>query len=156
VNIIYPCIPAALYLSSTNQKRFMHFPPYRFSKILIIDDSIIDSMMNEYILTQSKFAKQVVAKYSSDDAIAYLVKHSASGDELPQLIFLDLKMPEKDGFHFLNEFSRLDLRIKRSMAVIVLSSSIDAIDYSRAVSNPYVINFLKKPLNVEELMHIKI
>ena len=128
---------------------------YRFKKILLIDDNIIDCTMNEYILSQCKFSNQIVVKYSADDGLKYLIERADLPNELPQVIFLDLSMPGKDGFDFLNQFWKLDILLGR-ISIIVLSASVDPIDYQRAISHPLVDNFLKKPLNIEELMQVKV
>ena len=70
------------------------------------------------------------------------------------MIFLDIVMPGIDGFGFLRLFNKCDDVIKSKCHIVMLTSSVDSIDYYRALSYPYVINYLKKPLNIEELFAI--
>ena len=121
---------------------------------MLVDDSILDCMINEHILTQIRFAEKITIKYSAASAIAYLKKHISSPRELPDMIFLDLVMPDIDGFDFIRHFSKMDGIIQYYSSIIVLSSNTDYIDYQRSLASPYVSNYLKKPLNVEELMQL--
>lgn len=125
---------------------------YKVRKVLIVDDSIMDCMINEHILHQSKFAEKITIKYSASSAIKYLQKHASNPKELPDLIFLDLIMPDQDGFDFIKRFAELDCIIHYYCSIIVLSSNTDFIDYQRSLASPFISNYLKKPLNVEELI----
>ena len=75
---------------------------------------------------------------------------------MPQVIFLDLNMPVKDGFAFLDEFNTLAENIRQSCRIIVLSSSISPDDINRASANAYVIRYLNKPLAEKYLEAIDI
>lgn len=63
-------------------------------------------------------------------------------DEKPDLVFLDIQMPEKDGFEMLKEIGRYNFEI-----IFITAYSayvIDAIKFS-------AIDYLLKPVNIEEL-----
>ena len=125
---------------------------YKVRKVLVVDDSIMDCMINEHILIQSRFAEKIAIKYSASSAIKYLQKHASNPKELPDLIFLDLIMPDQDGFDFIKRFAELDCIIHYYCSIVVLSSNLDFIDYQRSLASPFVSNYLKKPLNIEELI----
>ncbi len=129
-------------------------PNYRFKNVLVIDDNIIECIIHEHILHQSGIAEKVTLKYSASTALAYLKQHSTNPKELPDLIFLDLVMPEMDGFDFIKHFEKLDGIIHYYSSIVVLSSNTDYIDYQRSLQSPYVSNYLKKPLNIEELVQL--
>ena len=127
---------------------------FKVRKVLVIDDSIIDCMINEHILMQARFAEKIVIKYTASSAIDYLRMHISNPKELPDIIFLDLIMPEVDGFDFIKRFAELDGIIHYYCSIIVLSSNLDYIDYQRSLTSPFVSNYLKKPLNMEELIQV--
>ncbi|MGI8893671.1 MAG: response regulator [Bacteroidia bacterium] len=127
----------------------------KYENILLIDDNEIDNFINERIIATSYFAKNIIVKKSAKDALEFL-KGIGIDKDLPEIIFLDLNMPVMDGFGFLNEFAKLEDKIKKKSKVIVLSSSISPEDINRASTNPYVYKYLNKPLSDKYLAVINI
>ena len=125
--------------------------PFKFERVLLIDDNDIDNFINERMITTTDFARTVVVKSTAESALDYLKKNVASSDLLPQIIFLDLNMPVMDGFGFLGEYEHMPDSVKKFCKVIVLSSSISPEDINRASTNPYVSKYINKPLNEKYL-----
>jgi CheY-like chemotaxis protein len=119
----------------------------KFRNVLLVDDNEIDNFINERIISSSKFSDHVVVKNSADSALAWLREIGEDETRFPDFIFLDLNMPVKDGFGFLDDYARLDEKLRKHARVIVLSSSISPEDINRASTNPYVFKYLNKPLN---------
>ncbi|HKR04896.1 MAG TPA: response regulator [Bacteroidia bacterium] len=130
--------------------------PYRYKSVLLVDDNEIDNFINERIINSSGFAEEVIVKNSSDAAIDYLKEQENKPDSLPGIVFLDLNMPVKDGFVFLQDFEKLDSGIKEKCKVIVLSSSISPDDINRASTNPYVLKYINKPLSEKYLEAVNV
>ena len=128
----------------------------RYQNVLLIDDNEIDNFINERMISTSGFSKKVIVKSSSDAAIEYLKEHQDDLATLPDVIFLDLNMPGKDGFAFLLEFDKLSNTAKGKCKVIVLSSSISPDDINKASTNPYVFKYVNKPLSEKYLEAIEI
>ena len=124
---------------------------FKFDKALLIDDNDIDNFINERMITTSGFGKTVVVKNSAQGALDHLASISAKGENLPQVIFLDLNMPVMDGFAFLDEYEKFTDDLKSYCKIIVLSSSISPEDINRASTNPYVLRFINKPLSEKYL-----
>jgi CheY-like chemotaxis protein len=125
--------------------------PFKFQRVLLIDDNDIDNFINERMITTTNFSQTVVVKSTAEAALEYLKKNAAAADLLPQIIFLDLNMPVMDGFGFLKEYDGLPDTIKKFCKVIVLSSSISPEDINRASTDPYVTKYINKPLNEKYL-----
>ncbi|MFM7824006.1 MAG: response regulator [Bacteroidota bacterium] len=123
----------------------------RFAHVLLVDDNEIDNFINERIIVSSGFCANVVVKFSADAALDYLREVSADPAQVPDVIFLDLNMPVKDGFGFLADFASLNDNVKSKSKVIVLSSSISPDDINRASVNPHVYKYLNKPLSEKYL-----
>lgn len=124
---------------------------YRCKSVLLVDDNEIDNFINERILNSSGFAETVIVKNSSDAAIDFLKQNEKNPGALPEIIFLDLNMPVKDGFIFLQDFEKLDDTTRKKCKVVVLSSSISPEDINRASTNPYVLKYINKPLSEKYL-----
>ena len=73
--------------------------PYRYKLCLLIDDNFIDNFVTRKILETSNFAEKIVVIQSAQEAIAQLQAKSI----VPDVIFLDIRMPMMDGFEFLKE-----------------------------------------------------
>lgn len=121
---------------------------------MLVDDSTIDNFVNKKIMERYGFSNNVLTFTKARQALRYLLRLNQSGEEIPELLFLDLNMPEIDGFEFLDTFSLLPEQITKKMKVVVLTSSINPTD--AVVCNNYeaVLTFMHKPLmknNLDEL-----
>lgn len=86
---------------------------------------------------------------SGKDGITWL-ENSNIGPEDKLIILLDIKMPEMDGFAFLEEFEKLDKKNSNQIMIFMLSSTLDPKDKTRAENNIFVKKLLSKPLSTEE------
>ena len=125
-----------------------------YKSVLLIDDSETDNLVNRSIILQNNFASSVSTVTSAMQGIEHLKKEYGTYGRRSDLIFLDIKMPDVDGFGFLKLFDKLEDAIRHHTSIIMLTASTDLIDYYRAIRNPYVLNYLKKPLNIVELLSL--
>lgn len=114
---------------------------------MLIDDNELDNFVNKKLLENEHFAEHVLVQSSGNNALDYLKSHANNAAEIPEIIFLDIMMPDLDGFGFLIEFEKLNDEIKNKSKVIMLSTSESFKDLNRANRNKYVYKFLNKPLN---------
>lgn len=127
---------------------------YKHKTVLLIDDSYIDNLINRKILENNNFAEDIVVIDSPKNAITFLRDRIAENHNLPEVIFLDLRMPGMSGFDFLKELKNLiglkDIRIK----IYILSSSLDPTDLRKTEENNLVSRFIGKPLTNKILEEI--
>lgn len=117
-----------------------------YSTCLVIDDNYIDNLVTRRLLELTNFAENIILTESPADAIESL----RNGDILPNVIFLDIRMPLMDGFEFMQEFEKLNIN-KKDIKVYLLSSSLDPIDIQRSSENEYITQLIHKPLTKQIL-----
>ena len=121
--------------------------------VLIIEDNPIDVFINTRVIQQSGLSKEVMALQSAREALEFLTQQSVNS-ELPDLIFLDIRMPDLDGFEFLEEFSELPQRAKELCKIVMLSSTIDPLELEKARNSPFVLAFIPKPLTRDKVLEL--
>jgi two-component system, NarL family, nitrate/nitrite response regulator NarL len=122
-------------------------------KTVLIDDSDIDLFIQRRFLEVYNFSNQLVLYKSADDALDWL--RGLTEDSAPDIIFLDLNMPETDGFAFLKTFSELPQAVRSKSRIVVLTSSNNLKDREEAFSYDNVIQFITKPLKQKDIEELK-
>ncbi len=127
----------------------MTIPPSvaaKYPLVMLVDDSSIDNFVNKKIIERYGFASEVITFTRARQALRHLLKLNNSDDPIPGILFLDLNMPEIDGFEFLETFSLLADRVKKSIHIVILTSSINPTDVEICNKYESVTTFLHKPL----------
>lgn len=109
-------------------------------QILIIDDSNTALLLMEFALKEAGF----------DAVVASSVKEGIVeiGKTKPDLILLDLSMPDMSGYDFLK--MKPELKIE-NVPVIVVSAydSVESIEMTRQLG---AVDFIAKPIRLDDLM----
>jgi len=122
-------------------------------KTVLIDDSDIDLFIQRRFLEVYDFSKELLQYKSATEALNWLKK--LNGEAPPDVIFLDLNMPEVDGFAFLKGFNDLPERVRSTSRIVVLTSSNSAQDRKQVFENKNVIQFITKPLKQTDIEDLK-
>lgn len=127
-------------------------------KIILIDDNKIDLFVNQKIIEIFDPEIQIKAFTKASSAICFLKILEFNKDFkslfIPDIIFLDINMPEMDGFQFLSELKQLEIVKRHQIDVFMLSSSSSLEDINKAKSHLYCKNYYNKPLTSKTLQEI--
>jgi response regulator RpfG family c-di-GMP phosphodiesterase len=125
------------------------------ANILVIDDEELDSVIFKIIMKRVLTDPHIESFKNAKIAIEKLSEINKENPEhLPDYIFLDLTMPEMNGWQFLAEFDKLKIDPLKKSKIYILSSSINNDDITRSKSNPLVTDFVSKPLDFNKIKNI--
>ncbi|MBL7832397.1 MAG: response regulator [Cyclobacteriaceae bacterium] len=116
---------------------------------VLIDDSDIDLFIQKRFLEVYRFSRNLTSYKSAEEALEKL--NSARDNTVPDVIFLDLNMPNLDGFGFLDGFNKLPEEVRDKSKIIVLTSSNSQKDRAQAFQYKNVVQFVTKPLRQADI-----
>ncbi|MEI6264207.1 MAG: response regulator [Sphingobacteriia bacterium] len=122
----------------------------KIKNILLIDDDDIVNLINTMVIKLNDQDIEVRSAINGSVALSMLKESIVNeSDHFPDLIFLDINMPEMDGWEFLEELKDIPENILSKCKIIMLTSSIDSVDIKNAKNNPMLDDYVVKPLNIE-------
>ena len=127
---------------------------FKYKNVLLIDDSYIDNLINRKILDNCNYAESITVIDTPNEAFKLIKESIENGDILPEVIFLDLRMPLMNGFEFLKALLELPGLKPGQIKIYVLTSSLDPKDIKKVKENPLVSKFIGKPLTKQILQEI--
>ena len=114
---------------------------------MIIDDDQIYVYLMKKIIMRNKIGSnaEIIELNDGQQAFDYLFSNFNVPDMLPDMIILDIKMPNMDGLKFLDEFSKLKPQILKEMKIFICSSSFTNLELERMKKYGLVSDFYAKP-----------
>ena len=121
--------------------------------LTILDDNALDHMILEKMLSKlNNVSNDIVHYYHGSELLKTIEK--SEDETFPDVLFLDLHMPDMDGWTFLKHLNRLKKNMHRKIIVYVLSSSVDPVDINKSKRYTFVKDYLFKPISYEKLEKI--
>ena len=125
------------------------------SKTMLVDDSELDSLIFKMLIKMVLAKTDIEACSNGKIAIDRIRQlNEEQPGNLPDYIFLDIRMPEMDGWEFLQEYHKLEIPAASQSKIYMLSSSIDPHDLERSRIHPQVAGYLSKPIDINKLRDI--
>ena len=120
-------------------------------RIMFIDDDPIDQALYRRMCRRADDVESIEFYSYADDALEELARRP---DALPDLVFLDMRIPRMSGIEFLQAVESLDGAIGGQLNVIIATTSIHPDDKAAATAFPFVKDFATKPISKEQLQMI--
>jgi len=125
-----------------------------FDYLLFIDDDKATNFYHNYVIAHSGLVEEQKFLYSAREALSYFNKIERKElSKVPEVIFLDINMPEIDGWEFLSLFEAV--KLPNAPKIVLMTTSISPADKQKADINPLVLGFHNKPLTVDYLKDLK-
>lgn len=110
--------------------------------VVIVDDDPSSIFLTEEILFDRFKDVQVEHFTKAEECLKFLER-----EKKERIILLDLNMPEMNGWVFIDQFKKMNLRDR----IFVLTASINEDDLIRATKEK--VGFLTKPLDTNKLIN---
>ncbi|MEO5889589.1 MAG: response regulator [Ferruginibacter sp.] len=116
--------------------------------IMLVDDDRLTNFLNNIIIDKAGISEHVERCHSVMSALNYLssVLNKEVNCPLPDLIFLDMQIPEKSGWKFIEHYRLIKSDFEKQPIIIMLSSVADSNDVLMASHLEEVAAFYIKPL----------
>ena len=118
----------------------------KIKSLYLIDDDEVVVYLTRNLFKQYDLCDRVEIFSSGQHALAQLDALITLGEELPEVILVDLNMPVMSGWEFLEKLQTL--LGHKTVPVFVFSSSINPVDKERSFKYPIVIDYIQKPLTI--------
>ena len=117
---------------------------------IIIDDDPCTLFYNNVVIKKFFYYSDVISFKSPSTAIDYFYNDFKSCPS-ETIVLLDINMPELSGWDVLDKLKMLPRVAREKLSIIILSSSIDPDEKSKANNNSSVIGYIEKPFSVRKL-----
>lgn len=126
----------------------------RAANICIIDDDEVYQFTATHTIKGLGIAQKILVFSDGEDAFEFLNNNITDAGALPDVIFLDIRMPYMDGWAFVEEYAELKPRLPKHISIYMVSSSIDEDDLSKAKSINEISDYIVKPTNAREFKEL--
>ena len=128
------------------------------NKVLCIDDDQITLVLCDLVIKKAGFAEEVIKATNGKEGLtwfsSYFKNNGSANHDAPKVIFLDLNMPVMSGWDFLEDYVMKYSDRLPDTKVVIISSTVNPEDFSRANRYELVIDFINKPLTTEGLQEL--
>ena len=119
----------------------------RLHTILLVDDDAPTLFLNKLVIEDLDCTDRVLPAENGRQAIDMLTEKIDDEFLCPDLILLDINMPIINGWEFMDKYQTLSAEQKAKIVVVMVTTSLNPDDRSRAESIEDIKDFVSKPLD---------
>ena len=121
---------------------------------VLIDDDSIFNFIHAKVIRQVDEEADIADFISSSEALAFIKERFVSHKAEPTLVFLDINMPEINGFELLDAIKELPAESVSKMSIYIITSSLNEKDVRKSKEYPSLKGYIGKPLSFERLNEV--
>lgn len=121
--------------------------------ICIIDDDLVSQFATQYSIEQANTPCKVITCDSGEAGMEMFQKCINNGEDLPDVLLLDLIMKGMSGWDFIEEIKIFGDAIK-NLDIYILSAFANSKDRERAKKHSQIKGYFDKPISKEHFLKV--
>ncbi|UXP30556.1 response regulator [Reichenbachiella agarivorans] len=126
----------------------------KIKKVAVIDDDQVFQLIIKKQIEMKNFDCEILNFYNGQEAFDFFKANVGEDDKLPDLVMLDVNMPVKNGWDFLQDYQTLPVEMRKKISLYMVTSSVIQSDIDKANDNENIISFVSKPITNDKLEEI--
>jgi len=122
--------------------------------ICIIDDDELNKLLLKKTILKLNLPVFVTCFANGKEAFDTFLKEKNAQENLPDIIFLDINMPEMDGWEFMDAYLDFQTTISKKITIYIASSSIAFHDIEKAKKYSEISGYIVKPIHSDTINKI--
>ncbi|MCV9389237.1 response regulator [Reichenbachiella ulvae] len=126
----------------------------KLKKVAVIDDDQVFQLIIKKQIEMNNFECEILSFFNGQEAFDFFQQNVGNEEALPELVMLDVNMPVKNGWDFLQDYQTLPSEMRSKIKLYMVTSSVIQSDIDKANDNENIISFVSKPITNEKLAEI--
>jgi len=122
----------------------------KFNFVLLVDDDNVTNFINRRVINKIGSFEKVEVALNGQQALEIIERECSEGKNSPEVIILDINMPVKTGFDFLEKYKNSNYPSADKSKIIAVTTSSHQRDY-QALREYGIYDVIQKPLTEEKI-----
>jgi CheY-like chemotaxis protein len=119
--------------------------------IMLINDDEVFNFIQRKLLNRFEIEMDIIDFTSPRKAKGHLL--SLGEKQLPDVVLLDINMPELNGFEFIDLINEEYPEILDKLNIFIVTSSLNPTDYNMAQQYKCIKGFYNTPIDLDKIMN---